>query len=56
MFWITILIAAFAAMMFKLGALSVLTAVLSSGLMAALLVIAGFVVVLLWRHLFRRER
>lgn len=54
MFWIAILIAALAAMMFRLGALSVLTAVLSSGLMVALLVIAGFVVVVLCRHVFRR--
>jgi hypothetical protein len=52
MFWIAVLAAALAAVFFKLGALSVLNAVLSSGLLAALLVIAGFVIALLWRRFF----
>lgn len=52
MFWIALLTATLAAVFFKLGALSVLTAVLSSGLLAALFVIACFVIALLWRRFF----
>lgn len=52
MFWIALLAAALAAVFFRLGALSVLTAVLSSGLVAALLVIACFVIALMWRRFF----
>lgn len=54
MFWIAILSAALAAILFKLGALSVLNVVLSTSLTAALLVIACLVIFLLWRHFFRR--
>lgn len=56
MFWIIVLMAAIAGITFKLGALSVLNTILSIGLLAALLLIAGFVLVLLWRYLFRRVR
>jgi hypothetical protein len=55
MFWMSLLLAALALVFFKLGALSVVTAVLSGGLLAALLVIACFVIVLMWRHLFRSK-
>jgi hypothetical protein len=52
MLWIAVLALALSAVSFRLGALSVLITVFSSGLLAALLVIAGFVVVLLWRRFF----
>lgn len=52
MFWVAVLVAALAAVFFRLGALSVLNAVLTSGLVLAFLVIAGFVVALLWRKFF----
>ena len=55
MFWISLLLVALAFVFFKLGALSVVTTVLSGGLLTALLVIACFVIVLLWRHFFRSK-
>ena len=52
MFWIFILITALGFMLVKLGALSVMVKALLALLCLALLVIAGFVVALLWRKLF----
>ena len=52
MFWMSLLLGALALVFFKLGALSVVSAVLSGGLLAALLVIACFVIALLWRRFF----
>ena len=52
MFWIFILITALGFMLVKLGALSVMVKALLALLCLALLVIAGFVVALLWRKVF----
>lgn len=51
MFWTFILVAALALILFQLGAYSVWFAVLKLGLLAALLVIAGLVVSLIWRKI-----
>ena len=52
MFWIFILITAFGFILVKLGALSVMVTALSVFLYLALLVIAGFVITLLWKKVF----
>lgn len=52
MFWIFILVTALGFMLVKLGALSVMVKALLALLCLTLLVIAGFVVALLWRKLF----
>jgi hypothetical protein len=55
MFWIFILSGVLALVFFKLGAMSVLISALSIGLLVALLVIAGLVIVALWRRMFRNR-
>lgn len=52
MFWIFILITALGFILVKLGALSVMVTALSVFLYLALLVIAGFVITLLWKKVF----
>ena len=53
MFWIFILITALGFMLVKLGALSVMVKALLALLCLALLIIAGLVIVLLWRKMFK---
>ena len=50
MFWMSLLLAALAAVFFKLGALSILNAVLSGGLIVSVLLLTCFAAVLLWRR------
>lgn len=55
MFWTFLLFAGLAAVFAQLGAYSVMVALLSGGLKLALLVIAGFVIALLWRKVFPKN-
>ena len=53
MFWLSILVLSLSAVLIKLGALSVWMGILGVGLKLALLVIAGLVLILLWRSVAR---
>ena len=55
MFWIFLLVVGFALVFMQLGAVSVWTAVFAGGLRLALLVIAGLVIAMLWRKIFRKS-
>ena len=55
MFWTFLMFTGLALVFAQLGAYSVLVAVLAGGLKIALLVIAGFVIVLLWRKVFQKN-
>ena len=55
MFWAFLMFTGLAAVFAQLGAYSVLVAVLAVGLKVALVVIAGFVIVLLWRKAFQEN-
>lgn len=52
MFWLVIVVAALALILFQLGAYSVWFAVLKFALIAAVAVIAGLLLILAWRRLF----
>ena len=54
MFWIFILITTLGFVLVKLGALSVMVTALSVLLCLALLIIAGLVIVLLWKRVFSK--
>jgi membrane protein implicated in regulation of membrane protease activity len=54
MFWIFILITTLGFVLVKLGALSVMVTALSVLLYLALLIIAGLVIVLLWKRVFSK--
>jgi len=55
MFWTFILLGGLALAFVQLGAYSVWLVVLAGGLKLALLVIAGFVIALLWRKVFQKN-
>jgi hypothetical protein len=55
MFWTFLMFTGLAVVFAQLGAYSVLVAVLAGGLKLALLIIAGFVIVLLWRKVFQKN-
>jgi membrane protein implicated in regulation of membrane protease activity len=55
MFWTFLLIAALALVFMKLGAYSVLVALLSGGLQLALFIIFGLVIAMLWRKIFPKN-
>jgi hypothetical protein len=55
MFWTFLMMTGLALVFAQLGAYSVLVAVLAGGLRLALLVIAGFVIVLLLRKVFSKN-
>ncbi|MCX7150197.1 MAG: hypothetical protein NTY05_12440 [Rhodocyclales bacterium] len=55
MFWTFMMFTGLAIVFAQLGAYSILVAVLAGGLKLALLVIAGFVIVLLWRKVFQKN-
>lgn len=55
MFWAVMLFAGLAFVFTQLGAYSVWLLVLSGALKLALLIIAGFVIALLWRKLFPKK-
>jgi hypothetical protein len=55
MFWTFMMFTGLAIVFAQLGAYSVLVAVLAGGLKLALLVIAGFLIVLLWRKVFQKN-
>ena len=56
MFWTLLLIATLSYVLVKLGALYVMVAVLSNLLYLAMLIIAGFVIILLWNRAFGKDR
>jgi hypothetical protein len=55
MFWTFLMMTGLALVFAQLGAYSVLVAVLAGGLKLALLIIAGFVIVLFWRKVFQKN-
>jgi hypothetical protein len=55
MFWTFLMMTGLAFVFAQLGAYSVLVAVLAGGLKLALLVIAVFVIILLWRKVSRNN-
>ena len=55
MFWTFLMMTGLAIVFAQLGAYSVLVAVLAGGLKLALLIIAAFVIVLLWRKVFQKN-
>ena len=55
MFWIFLLAISLATVFVKLGAASIMVSVLSTGLQAAVFIIAILAVVLLWRKLSKHE-
>lgn len=55
MFWTFLLLTALAAVLIKLGAASVMVSVLSTGLQAAIIVIAILAALLLWNKLSKEK-
>lgn len=55
MFWTFLMMTGLALVFAQLGAYSVLVAVLAGGLKLALLIIAAFVIVILWRKVFQKN-
>ncbi len=55
MFWIFLLLTALAALLIKLGAVSVMVSVLSMGLQAAAIVISILATLLLWKKLSTKK-
>lgn len=55
MFWIFLLLTALAALLMKLGAVSVMVSVLSMGLQAAAIVISILATLLLWKKLSTKK-
>jgi hypothetical protein len=55
MFWTFLMMTGLALVFAQLGAYSVLVAVLAGGLKLAILIIAAFVIVILWRKVFQKN-